>query len=94
MLKKIRYVRMGTPMEFFRKKDGVDKDGNPTDEAQVLANKRYDEVLNKMIYGLKCAKAIQDLDYDYTDLKRTKQMSKSIEKSFQLIGKHLFDLWD
>jgi hypothetical protein len=94
MMKKIRYNRTGTPMDFFRKKDGVDEAGSPTDEAQDLADKRYDEVLDKIIYGLKCAKAINDLDYDYKDNKRTKQMMKSVEKSFQLIGKHLFSLWD
>ena len=94
MLKKIRHDRMGTPMNFFRKKDGVDESGSPTDEAQDLADKRYDEILDKMIYGLKCAKVIQDLDYDYKNNKRTKQMMKSVEKSFQLIGKHLFSLWD
>ena len=94
MLKKIRHDRTGTPMDFFRKKDGIDESGSPTDEAQDLADKRYDEVLDKMIYGLKCAKVIQDLDYDYKNNKRTKQMMKSVEKSFQLIGKHLFSLWD
>jgi len=94
MLKELRYDRTGNPMEFFRKKDGVDQHGNPTDGAQVLADKRYDEVLDKMIYGLKCAKAIQNLDYDYDDVKKTKQMMKSTEKSFQLIGKYLFCLWD
>jgi hypothetical protein len=81
-------------MEFFRKKDGVDQDGNPTDEATILADKRYDEALDKMIYGLKCAKAINDLDFDHNNAKKTKQMMKSVEKSFQLIGKHLFSLWD
>ena len=94
MMKKIRYDRTGTPMNFFRKKDGVDEAGSPTDEAQDLADKRYDEVLDKMIYGLKCAKTINDLDYDYKDSKKTKQMMRSVEKSFQLIGKHLFSLWD
>jgi len=95
MLKKLRYDRTGTPMEFFRKKDmGVDESGNPTDVAQVLADKRYDELLDKIIYGLKCAKAIQDLDYNYKNNKKAKQMMKSVEKSFQLIGKHLFCLWD
>ena len=37
MLKRIRYDRTGTPMNFYRKKDGVDKDGNPTDRASRLA---------------------------------------------------------
>ena len=94
MLKRIRYDRTGTPMNFFRKKDGVDKHGNPTDGAQVLADKRYDEVLDKIIYGLKCAKALQELDYDYKDKNKTKLLNKRVEKTFTLIGKHLFTLWD
>ena len=94
MLKRIRYDRTGTPMNFFRKKDGVDKHGNPTDGAQVLADKRYDEVLDKIIYGLKCAKALQELNYDYKDENKTKLLNKRVEKTFTLIGKHLFTLWD
>jgi hypothetical protein len=47
-----------------------------------------------MIYGLKCGRTIQNLDFDYNSAKKTKQMMKSVEKSFQLIGKHLFSLWD
>jgi len=94
MLKRIRYDRTGTPMNFFSKKDGVDKHGNPTDGAQVLADKRYDEVLDKIIYGLKCAKVLQELDYDYNDKKKTKLLNKRVEKTFTLIGKHLFSLWD
>ncbi len=94
MLKRIRYDRAGTPMNFYRKKDGVDKDGNPTDGAHVLADKRYDEVLDKIIYGLKCAKALQELDYDYKDKNKTKLLNKRVEKTFTLIGKHLFTLWD
>ena len=81
-------------MNFYRKKDGVDKHGNPTDGAQVLADKRYDEVLDKIIYGLKCARALQELDYDYKDKNKTKLLNKRVEKTFTLIGKHLFTLWD
>jgi len=94
MLKRIRYDRTGTPMNFYRKKDGVDKDGNPTDRASRLAEQRWDEVLDKIIYGLKCAKALQELDYDYKDKNKTKLLNKRVEKTFTLIGKHLFTLWD
>ena len=94
MLERLKNNKHGTPASMFRKKDGVDKDGNSTDEAHRLAEQRWDNVLNEIIYGLKCAKTINDLDYDYNDSKRTKQMMKSVKKSFQLIGKHLFSLWD
>jgi hypothetical protein len=75
----------------FRKKDGVDKDGNSTDEAHRLAEQRWDNVLREIIYGLKCAKTIQD--YDYKDVE-VKKLTKSSKRSFELIGKHLFNLWD
>ena len=94
MLERLKNNKHGTPLSMFRKKDGVDKDGNPTDEASVLAEQRWDNVLNEILYGLKCAKKIQDLDYDYKDKELTKKLTKSVQKSFTLIGKHLFNLWD
>ena len=94
MLERLKNNKHGTPLSMFRKKDGVDKDGNPTDEASVLAEQRWDNVLNEILYGLKCAKKIQDLDYDYKDKELSKQLTKSSRRSFELIGKHLFNLWD
>ena len=94
MLKRLKNESQGTPMLMFRKKDGVDKDGNPTDEASRLAEQRWDDMLGEIIYGLKCAKSIQELDYDYKDKKKTKLLNKRVEKTFTLIGKHLFTLWD
>jgi hypothetical protein len=79
-------------MSMFKKKDGFDKDGIPTDEANVLAAQRWDNVLNEIIYGLKCAKTIQD--YDYKDKEEYKRLTKSSQRSFEMIGKHLFNLWD
>ena len=94
MLERLKKEKLGIPLSMFKKKDGVDKDGNPTDEASVLAEQRWDNVLNEIIYGLKCAKKIQDLDYDYKDKELSKQLTKSSRRSFELIGKHLFNLWD
>ena len=94
MLERLKNNKYGTPSSMFRKKDGVDKDGNSTDEAHRLAEQRWDNVLREIIYGLKCAKKIQDLDYDYKDKELTKKLTKSVQKSFTLIGKHLFNLWD
>jgi len=34
------------------------------------------------------------LDYDYKDKELTKRLTKSSQRSFELIGKHLFSLWD
>jgi hypothetical protein len=94
MLERLKNNKQGTPFAMFRQKDGVDKDGNPTDEASVLAAQRWDNVLREIIYGLKCAKKIEDSDYDYEDKELTKKLTKSSQRSFELIGKHLFSLWD
>ena len=94
MLKRLKNDSRGTPMSMFRKKDGVDKDGNPTDRASRLADQRWDDMLGEIIYGLKCAKALQELNYDYKDENKTKLLNKRVEKTFTLIGKHLFTLWD
>tara|TARA_Y100000034_G_C6558827_1_gene241756 strand:- start:93 stop:518 length:426 start_codon:yes stop_codon:yes gene_type:complete len=94
MLKRLKENKNGTPMSMFRKKDGVDKNDNPTDKATQLADLRWEYILNEIIYGLKCAKAIQELNYDYNDKNRTKLLHKRVENTFTLIGKHLFSLWD
>jgi hypothetical protein len=59
-----------------------------------LAEQRWNNVLREIIYGLKCAKKIQDQDLDYEDKELTKRLTKSYQRSFELIGKHLFSLWD
>jgi hypothetical protein len=92
MLERLKNNKQGTPSTMFRQKDGVDKDGNPTDEASVLAEQRWENVLSEIIYGLECAKTIQN--YDYEDKEDVKKLTKSSQRSFELIGKHLFNLWD
>jgi hypothetical protein len=92
MLERLKNNKQGTPSTMFRQKDGVDKDGNPTDEASVLAEQRWEHILNVIIFGLECAKKIQD--YDYEDKEEVKKLTKSSRRSFELIGKHLFNLWD
>jgi hypothetical protein len=92
MLERLKNNKQGTPSTMFRQKDGVDKDGNPTDEASALAEQRWENVLGEIIYGLKCAKTIQN--YDYEDKEDVKKLTKSSQRSFELIGKHLFNLWD
>ena len=91
MLERLKRDKHGTPSSMFRKKDGVSKNGISTDEADRLAAQRWDNVLREIIYGLKCAKTIQD--YDYKDVE-VKKLTKSSKRSFELIGKHLFNLWD
>ena len=92
MLERLKTNKQGTPSTMFRQKDGVDKYGNSTDEADRLAEQRWDNVLNEILYGLKCAKKLQD--YDYEDKEEVKKLTQSSRRSFELIGKHLFNLWD
>jgi hypothetical protein len=92
MLERLKNNKHGTPSSMFRKKDGVSKNGISTDEADRLAEQRWENVLNEITYGLKCAKTIQD--YDYKDKEEVKKLTKSSQRSFELIGKHLFNLWD
>jgi len=94
LLTKLKENHISVSTTFFRKKDGVDENGNPTDEAWKLAEQRFNNLLNEIIYGLKCAKRVHDVDYDIKEPGEAKRLMKSAERSFQLIGKHLFTLWD
>jgi hypothetical protein len=94
MLERLKRDKHSTPASMYRKKDGVCKDGNPTDDAHRLAEQRWVNILDEILYGLRCAKKIQDLDYNYDDEELTKRLYKSSKHSFELIGKHLFSLWN
>ena len=97
MLERLKRDKHGTPTSMFRMKGGESYKfyyGISTDEADVLAAQRWNNVLSEIIYGLKCAKKLQDMDYNYKDKKLTKRLTKSYQRSFELIGKHLFSLWD
>lgn len=94
MLEILRTNKQGVPSSMYRAKDGVDIDKNPTDEADVLAEQRWDNVLGEILYGLKCAKKLQDMDYDYEDQELGIKLTKSSQRSFKLIGTHLFNLWN
>jgi hypothetical protein len=72
MLERLRQNKLGTPSNMIKKIDGIDKDGRPTDKAYRLAEQRWGNILGEIIYGLKCAKMLQDLDYDYDDKKLSK----------------------
>ena len=94
MIKILRDRNEGIPVTFIKEEDGVGDDGNPTDHAVDLAGIRWRNTLGEILYGLKCAKALQELSYDYNDENKTKLLKKRVEKTFTLIGKHLFALWD
>ena len=88
MLERLKKDKLGVPSSMYRDEDGVD------DEADVLAEQRWYNMLGEIIYGLKCAKKLQDMDYDYKDKELSKRLSKSSRRSLELIGNHLFNLWD
>ena len=93
MLERLKRDKHGIPASMYRKKD-LFEIGHSTDEADVLAEERWDNIMNEILYGLKCAKKIQNSDYDYNDEELTKRLTKSSKRSFELIGKHLVHLWD
>ena len=94
MLERLRKNKLGTPSSMYKLSDGVTKDGQPTDEAYKLAEQRWDNILGEIIYGLKCAKKLQDWNYDHSDAKLEKRLVKSVRRSFALMGTNLFDMWD
>ena len=94
MFKNLKKDSFGISMEFYDEKDGVDGDGNPTEEADVKAEERQQNVYSEIIYGLKCAKLIQEADYDYKKDGEYERLNKSVKRSFELIGDHFFTFWD
>lgn len=92
MLRNLRYNRQGTPLNFYLKKDGVDKDQNPTKNASIEAEKRFNAVLDEILYGLKCAQRYYGIDFK--DKREAKKLKKGAERSFHLMGKHFADFWD
>ena len=97
MIKKLRNRDIGVPVNFIKEEDGLGDDGNPTDHAVDLASQRWKNTLGEILYGLKCARFIRDDESGTLEplgKRRNKKMNKSVERSFNLIGEHLFSLWD
>ena len=96
MIKILRDRNEGIPTTFIKEEDGIGDDGNPTDHAIDLAGIRWRNTLGEIIYGLKCARFIKSDGWGTLEplgKRRNKKMTKSVEKSFSLIGEHLFSLW-
>jgi hypothetical protein len=55
-----------------------------------MSEERWDNILSEIIHGLKCAKEVQDGNVGPSD-PLTKH---KVERAFNLVGRHLFDLWD
>ena len=97
MIKRIRDSNEGIPVTFIKEEDGVETDGNPTDHAVDLASQRWRNTLGEILYGLKCARFIKNDEWGTLEplgKRRNKKMTKSVKRSFNLIGEHLFSLWD
>ena len=97
MIKRLRDRNEGIPVTFIKEEDGVEADGNPTEHATDLASQRWRNTLGEILYGLKCARFIRDDEWGTLEplgKRRNKKMNKSVERSFNLIGEHLFSLWD
>ena len=97
MIKILRDRNEGIPTTFIKEEDGIGDDGNPTDHAIDLAGIRWRNTLGEIIYGLKCARFIKSDGWGTLEplgKRRNKKMTKSVKRSFNLIGEHLFSLWD
>ena len=97
MIKILRDRNEGIPVSFIKEEDGVGDDGNPTDHAIDLAGIRWRNTLGEILYGLKCARFIKSDGWGTLEplgKRRNKKMTKSVKRSFNLIGEHLFSLWD
>jgi len=94
MVERLKKEKLGVPSSMYKDEDSVNAVSVPTDFADVLAEQRWDNILGEIIYGLKCAKKLQDLDFDYEDEELGMRLSKSSQRSLELIGEHLFALWD
>ena len=97
MIKILRDRNEGIPTTFIKEEDGIGDDGNPTDHAIDLAGIRWRNTLGEILYGLKCARFIKSDGWGTLEplgKRRNKKMTKSVKRSFNLIGEHLFSLWD
>ena len=97
MIKILRDRNEGIPTTFIKEEDGIGDDGNPTDYAVDLAGQRWRNTLGEILYGLKCARFIKNDEWGTLEplgKRRNKKMTKSVKRSFNLIGEHLFSLWD
>jgi hypothetical protein len=97
MIKILRDRNEGIPTTFIKEEDGVEADGNPTNHAIDLAGIRWRNTLGEILYGLKCARFIKNDEWGTLEplgKRRNKKMTKSVKRSFNLIGEHLFSLWD
>ena len=97
MIKILRDRNESIPVSFIKEEDGVGDDGNPTDHAIDLAGIRWRNTLGEILYGLKCARFIKSDGWSTLEplgKRRNKKMTKSVKRSFNLIGEHLFSLWD
>jgi hypothetical protein len=94
MLERLKAEGIGVPSSMYRDDEGYGVDSTVTNEADLLAEQRWTNILGEILYGLKCAKMLQDMDYDYNDKELSKRLTKSSQRSIEMIGKHLFNLWD
>jgi hypothetical protein len=102
--KKERVRLPGVPTVFFQPGDEMDKNGNPTDASLAIAEKRFMDALDKMIYSM------HQIAYEYPEEmvyfpenKKTEKFDinkegldaygKRIQEGCELFGKYFNTLW-
>ena len=52
------------------------------------------DCMPSFVWALQERTGTENVFYDYKDKNKTKLLNKRVEKTFTLIGKHLFSLWN
>ncbi len=87
MFQKLKNKRLGVPYSMYGR--STFSGFEPSADESELAEERWDNILSEIIHGLECAKEVQD-----GKVRCSEMDAAPIERAFNLIGQHLFDLVD
>jgi hypothetical protein len=100
MLKQLKATKHGIPMSAFEDSDGIDpKYGGPSESAMVLAEARWNLILDKMIWSFERLNDDEEwLDHfkvgEAYNSEAYKAYQEHISEGFRLFGEHYQSLWD
>lgn len=88
VLRQLKENKHGTPMTVFPTGDEyTDEDGNPTEAASKVAQKRWDEILDKIIAGF-------EANAQLLESPKQEEQNRIWEEGSKLFIKHYNSLWD
>lgn len=93
-LRRLKATKHGIPGNMFPEGPEYVKDcGNPNDAAWVIAEARWDGIMNKMIAGFEAAQRINEMT-NFDDPVLRKADEAACEEGLKLFVEYYFDLWD